>query len=71
MRDAEACLKPGGIVIFIDGDQTAYQEDMVTPVAVGQEREEGGDPNEGSWLHRIMRGAHGIASLDAAPSTGQ
>jgi len=69
MRDVEACLKPGGIVFFIDGDQMLYREDMVTPVSVGQERDEGGDPNEGSWLHRIMRGAHGIASLNAASST--
>jgi hypothetical protein len=58
MRDVEACLKPGGIVFFIDGDQTVYLEDMVTPVAMGQERDEGGDPDEGSWLHRIMRGTH-------------
>ena len=56
MRDVEACLKPGGLLVWMDGDQTAYQEDMVTPIPVGQERDEGGDPNEGSWLHRIMRG---------------
>lgn len=55
MLDVEACLKPNGIVFFIDGDQTIYQEDMVTPIAVGQERDEGGNPHDGSWLHRIAR----------------
>lgn len=55
MRDVEACLTPGGLVVFMDGDQTVYQEDMVTPIAVGQERNEGGDPAKGSWLHRIAR----------------
>lgn len=68
MRDVEACLKPGGIVFFIDGDQTVYQEDMVTPIAVGQERDEGGDPSKGSWLHRIMRGTHMINSPNVASS---
>lgn len=56
MSDVEACLTPGGLVCFIDGDQTVYQEDMVTPIPVGEERDEGGDPEKGSWLHRIARG---------------
>jgi hypothetical protein len=56
MSDVEACLKPGGIVIFIDGDMTSYEEDLVTPGPMGQEEDEGGDPTKGSWFQRIKRG---------------
>lgn len=63
MRDVEACLTPGGLVLFIDGDQTVYQEDMITPIALGQEKEEGGNPNDGSWLYRIARGVHHLLSF--------
>jgi len=56
MGEVEACLKPGGIVFFIDGDTRNYREDMITPIPVGLEKDEGGDPDEGSWFHRIMRG---------------
>ncbi|CCA67628.1 hypothetical protein PIIN_01456 [Serendipita indica DSM 11827] len=55
MRDVEACLKPGGLVIFIDGDMRMYEEDGVTPVPVGEEDENGVEIGEGSWLHRIAR----------------
>lgn len=55
MRDVEACLKPGGLVIFIDGDMRMYEEDCVTPVPVGQEDENGVEIGKGSWLHRIAR----------------
>jgi hypothetical protein len=56
MRDVEACLKPGGLVIFQDGDMGGYEEDLVTPFPVGQDEDEGGDPTQGSWFHRIKRG---------------
>ncbi|CCA67627.1 hypothetical protein PIIN_01455 [Serendipita indica DSM 11827] len=55
MQDVEACLKPGGLVIFIDGDMRIYMEDGVTPVPIGQEDENGVEIGEGSWLHRIAR----------------
>ncbi|PVF97655.1 S-adenosyl-L-methionine-dependent methyltransferase [Serendipita vermifera] len=55
MQDVEACLKPGGIVFFIDGDQRFYEENAVGPVSIGVDPEEGGDPTRGSWLYRIAR----------------
>lgn len=57
MRDAEACLKPGGLIIFMDGDMTMYSEDFIHPVPIGLEEEEGGDPKRGSWHHRLCRGS--------------
>jgi hypothetical protein len=56
MLDAEACLKPSGVIIFIDGDMIAYLEDRVTPVPVAVDTDEPGGPVEGSWFHRIIRG---------------
>ncbi|KAG8827580.1 hypothetical protein FRC17_007792 [Serendipita sp. 399] len=56
MLDVEACLKPGGIAIFIDGDMTMYQEDMVTPIKIGQDEGEAPGSPGGSWLARLARG---------------
>jgi hypothetical protein len=56
MQDVEACLKPGGIVFFIDGDQRFYEENAVGPIPIGVDPEDGGDPKKGSWLFRIGRG---------------
>ncbi|PVF94981.1 S-adenosyl-L-methionine-dependent methyltransferase [Serendipita vermifera] len=55
MQDVEACLKPGGIVFFIDGDQRFYEENTIGPISIGVDPEEGGDPTKGSWLYRIGR----------------
>jgi hypothetical protein len=56
MQDAEACLKPNGIIIFIDGDTRMYLEDNVTPAPVAVDTDEPGGPIQGSWFHRIARG---------------
>ena len=56
MLDAEACLKPSGVIIFIDGDTRFYLEDNVTLAPVAVDADEPGGPVEGSWFHRIARG---------------
>jgi hypothetical protein len=56
MQDVEACLRPGGIVFFIDGDQRFYEENAVGPIPIGVDPEDGGDPKKGSWVFRIGRG---------------
>jgi hypothetical protein len=62
MADAEACLRPGGIIIFMDGDMRLYKDDFVSPIPVGVSEEEGGDPTAGSWMARLARGTR-VASL--------
>jgi hypothetical protein len=56
MQDVEACLKPSGVVIFMDGDPRIYLEDDMTPAPVAVDEDEPGGPIEGSWFHRIARG---------------
>jgi hypothetical protein len=56
MLDAEACLKPSGVIIFIDGDTRFYLEDGETLAPVAVDADEPGGPVEGSWFHRIARG---------------
>ncbi|KAG8751187.1 hypothetical protein FRC14_008090 [Serendipita sp. 396] len=56
MLDVEACLKPGGIAIFIDGDMTVYQEDMVSPIEIGHDEDDAPGPPGGSWMARLARG---------------
>ncbi len=56
MKDVEACVKPSGVVIFIDGDTRAYLKDNVTPAPVAVDADEPGGPIEGSWFHRLGRG---------------
>ncbi|KAG8792743.1 hypothetical protein FRC16_011278, partial [Serendipita sp. 398] len=55
MLDVEACLKPGGIAIFIDGDMTVYQEDMVSPIEIGHDEDDAPGPPRGSWMARLAR----------------
>lgn len=57
MKDIEACLKPGGIAIFIDIDLNFYLKDTTTTVPLGLDAEEGGDPDNSSWIYRLVRGA--------------
>jgi len=61
MLDAEACLKPSGVIIFIDGDTRFYLEDGETLAPVAVDADEPGGPVEGSWFHRIARGMCDIA----------
>lgn len=71
MLDAEACLRPGGIIIFMDGDMkskptlicyipltslSVYSDDFVSTVPIGLSEAEGGDPIKGSWMYRLARG---------------
>jgi hypothetical protein len=56
MRDAEACLKPSGVIIFIDGDTKMYLEDNATSAPVALDADEPGGPIEGSWFQRLGRG---------------
>lgn len=60
MHEAESCLKPGGLLIMMDGDMRLYGEDMIHPAPLGVDVEEGGDPKAGSWTARIVRGLSAI-----------
>jgi hypothetical protein len=57
MQESAACLKPGGLILWMDGDMGLYAEDMVHPIPLGLDEEEGGDPTAGSWTARMARGA--------------
>lgn len=54
MEDAEKCLKPGGVVIFIDFDLFHSAENQLTRMKVAEAP--GVEDGQGSWL---IRTAHG------------
>jgi hypothetical protein len=56
MLDVEACLKPGGIAIFMDCDLNLCVADTNSPAPIGLDAEEGGDPRDSSWTARLLRG---------------
>lgn len=51
IEEAERCLKPGGLLLFIEGDYTLYAEDQLSPAPLGSE-----ETPDGSWFHRIFNG---------------
>lgn len=59
MEDMQLCLKPGGLVIFIEGDIDMYDEDRLHRVKIPDPIKEGPD-SEGSWFRKIVWG--GFAS---------
>ena len=63
MGEVEACLRPGGVVIFIDGDTLIHSDDCLTPVPVAMDDDEPEGPIEGSWLQRLARGLPSITVL--------
>lgn len=52
MEDAERCLKPGGVAIFVDGDGTIYSTDRLHPAKFPEEASK----EEGSWFRKVVRG---------------
>jgi hypothetical protein len=56
MQESAACLKPGGWIMWMDGDMRLYAEDKIHPIPLGLDLEEGGNPMAGSWTARMARG---------------
>ena len=52
MQDVEKCLKPGGIVLWVDGDYDVYAADqhVYMPFATAED-------GSGSWFQRIVYGS--------------
>lgn len=53
MDEVEACLRPGGLVIFMDGEMEVYGEDQECTLPTGSDE----NPN-GSWIKRVIRGVY-------------
>lgn len=54
MKEIERCLKPGGIVIYVDFDTTLVRQDQVTYTTPAIRHQDG--TVEGSWLQRMLSG---------------
>lgn len=52
MEDAELCLKPGGLIVFVDGDGTICSTDRLHPAKFPEETSK----EEGSWFRKVVRG---------------
>lgn len=65
MQDAQLCLKPGGLIIIIDGDKEFYAQDRLHGVKIPDPVKEG--PNsEGSWFKKIVRGEYVSSEIGGA-----
>lgn len=54
MQEVEKCLKPGGLVIFMDGDIRILSQDQLHPVTFpGQE-------GQVSWFRKMIYGIHSV-----------
>lgn len=51
MEDIERSLRPGGLVLFMDGETDVYDENQVDTLPSASEQNPGG-----SWLKKIFRG---------------
>jgi ubiquinone/menaquinone biosynthesis C-methylase UbiE len=52
MEEAERCLKPGGLVMFMDGDVRILSEDQLHPVRFPVP----GATGQVSWFRKIVQG---------------
>jgi hypothetical protein len=55
MREVQLCVKPGGLVIIIDGDINVCDKDRLHAVKIPDVRKEGPD-SPGSWFRKIIWG---------------
>lgn len=55
LNEIQLCLKPGGLVIFIDGDIEIYGEDRLHRVKIPDLANEGPDA-QGSWFRKVVWG---------------
>jgi hypothetical protein len=53
MEDAQLCLKPGGLIVFVDGDGTICSTDRLHPAKFP---EDASSKEEGSWFRKVVRG---------------
>lgn len=61
MEEIEGCLRPGGLVIFMDGETDLWTEDQRDTLPSASEE----NPN-GSWLKKIFRGRRFVPSFSLA-----
>jgi hypothetical protein len=64
LEDIQLCLKPGGLLMIINGDVTLYGEDQLHIVKIPDPEKEG--PNsEGSYLRKLSYGKLGPYSVSS------
>lgn len=56
MKELEQCLKPGGLVIIVDGDGTIYSEDRLHPAKLPSGDWHSDSDREGSWFRKVVLG---------------
>jgi SAM-dependent methyltransferase len=59
MQDIEECLKPGGIVLYLDADYEMFTADqhVYMPFATAED-------GSGSWFQRIVCGSYWLVSVN-------
>lgn len=62
MESVQRCAKPGGLVLFIDGEAKMYAEDQLHPAKIPEETARNGS-EEGSWFAKVIRGRWFLLSV--------
>jgi SAM-dependent methyltransferase len=68
LQDLQRCLKPGGLLLVVDGDVSTLCEDRKTILPLKRLHDDGGPEitgvsEQGSWFRRLFWGTHVMSRL--------